>query len=237
VNTPTDAPSRPHFKLLDRDLRGIERTGWVLAVLYFGALLAISFLGPQPYDNVWQLVSVHMVAGRVGNIGLGLAQDYHWLFLLVQCTLQDVVFLLLVYPFVIAGSRKISQRPFFQRHIAKMHATAHFHKQKLEPYGAVGLTVFVLIPIFSTGILVGALIGHLLGMRNRVVFGSVILGNFLAVLFLLWFFDQVQALAASFGAYGMWVLVALIILGSVAGLGYKGWSYWRKRHRQTEPRD
>src|SRR5690606_32982064 len=98
----------------------------------------------------------------------------------------------LVYPLVVAGSRKLIGKRYFTDRIALLHTTANRHKKLIEPFGAVGLVVFVYLPVATTGLLVGALIGHLLGMRTRVVFPSVVVGNLLIVGTLLWFSEEAK---------------------------------------------
>lgn len=230
-------------KVFDRELRLIERSGYYLTIFYVAFLFICGFIWGAPYNRSWSLVLIHLVFGRPGNVAAGVYEGYHWLFVFVQCNLQDIIFLYLVYPLVVAGSRKLVGNRYLSERATALHAAAHRHKKLIEPFGAIGLVAFVYLPVATTGLLVGALIGHLLGMRTRIIFPSVILGNVLIVGSLLWFSEEmkdfyvehasdIRAIEAwsdyitnNKGAVGLGILA---VIGAVY-LMFKGIVWWWKR--------
>ncbi len=236
-------------KLFDQELRLIERSGYYLLVLYIALLFVCGIIFGAPYNRSWSLVLIHLVFGRPGNVAAGVYEGYHWLFVFIQCNLQDIIFLLLVYPWIILASRRLAKYKFLADRASLLHATAKRHSKLVEPFGAIGLVVFVYAPVATTGLLVGALIGHMLGMRNRVVFPAVILGNVLIVGSLLWASDQfkdwyienasriksIEAwsdyLTANKGTVGIGILAVI----GVIYLIFKGIMWWlaRLKHRQS----
>ena len=230
-------------KLFDRELRLIERGGYYLTIVYVAFLFVCGAVWGTPYNRSWSLVLIHLIFGRPGNVAAGVYEGYHWIFVFIQCNLQDIIFLYLVYPLVVAGSRKLVHNQYLKDRVAILHGAANRHKKLLEPFGAVGLIAFVYLPVATTGLLVGALIGHLLGMRTRVVFASVIIGNLLIVGSLLWAGDFVRTfyvehashiktieawsdyLTANKGAVGIGILSVI----GVIYLVFKGIMWWWNR--------
>lgn len=179
-------------KAYDKTLRLIERSGQLVltGTIVFFVVLGVMF--PEPYADVWQLILTHMVAGRAGNVGYGLELGFSPLFLLFQCAVQDFIILLLCYPLIVAGYRKAVEWPYIGSTLEGIRQSADKHKTRIEPFGVVGLMVFVIFPFWSTGPLVGAVVGFLIGMRTWVAFTSVMVGNVIAVALWVFLFKRMR---------------------------------------------
>ncbi len=204
-------------RVFGRMIRRIERAGQVLLTVWIGTLVALGITWPEPYSRAWELVLLQIVAGRAASVSKGVAMGFPKPFLLVHCTLQDIVILLLLYPLLVAGYRYAVEWRFVGPTIANIRATAERHKSKVAPFGALGLMIFVLFPFWSTGALAGGVVGYLLGLRTRWVFSSVIIGDFLAVALWIWFFDNMMQFSETLGSR-MWVfIVVTVIVGAAIG--------------------
>lgn len=179
-------------KAYDKTLRLIERSGQLVltGTIVFFVVLGVMF--PEPYADVWQLILTHMVAGRAGNVGYGLELGFSPVFLLFQCAVQDFIILLLCYPLIVAGYRKAVEWPYIGSTLEGIRQSADKHKTRIEPFGVVGLMVFVIFPFWSTGPLVGAVVGFLIGMRTWVAFTSVMVGNVIAVALWVFLFKRMR---------------------------------------------
>lgn len=67
--------------------------------------------------------------------------------------------------------------PWIDRTITKTHEKA---KPYVEKYGVFGLMLFVAVPLPGTGAYAGALVAHLMGMKNTKAFASIALGVLIA---------------------------------------------------------
>lgn len=98
--------------------------------------------------------------------------------------------------------------------------SAERHKRIVEPFGAIGLWVFVFFPFWSTGALVGGVVGYLLGMRTWVVTASVLSGHVISVVSLIWFFDTMYEVAEEInrgaGRFLPWIVLGVVIGGAAA---------------------
>lgn len=101
-----------------------------------------------------------------------------------------------------------------------MRKNAERHKRIVEPFGAIGLWVFVFFPFWSTGALVGGVVGYLLGMRTWVVMASVLSGHVISVVSLIWFFDTMYEVAEEInrgaGRFLPWIALGVVIGGAAA---------------------
>ena len=211
---------------VERDqFRLILRVGFVCLGVWLGALLAIGAVWPKPFAESWKLVLGQMMAGRAFSVSEGIELGFPWAFLLFQVALQDIIILLLLYQLLIAGYRKLTHVRFVGPLITGIHASAERHKNRVEPFGAIGIAAFVLFPFWSTGPLAGSVIGYMLGIRTWLVFVSVIVGNFLSVGCWIVFFAVLHGSLERIGAKLPCSLPLLVLL-SVVGLAVVGhlWS-------------
>lgn len=224
-------------RALDKTLRLIGRTGQFTLTCTVIVFLFLGVRWPEPYANLWKLVTAHIVAGRAGNVALGFELNFPLFFLFLQCFLQDIIVLLLFYPLVVAGFRKAVEWKLLGSALEKVRSTAYRHKSRLEPYGFVGLMLFVVFPLWSTGALVGAVVGYLIGMRIWVAFVSVIIGNAIAVALWVWFFDKLSAftdrLAAEYHFTDKLLVIIVLAVVLIAALA-RGWQSLKARKASQE---
>ena len=208
----------------------IAPAGWLLFAVWASVLIGWALVQPDPYAQGWRLVAELAVLGRLVNIADGVAMGFSRNYLLFQSGLQDIILLLIAYPPLVAVCQGAARQTFIGRRLEAVRRTAEMHKERVEPLGALGLWIFVFFPFWSTGALVGGVVGYLLGMRAWVVFASVFSGHVLSVVSLVFFFDRMASLADSFNSgavkYLPWAVLALL---AVSGLISKWRSTREKR--------
>jgi len=195
--------------------------GWVLFVVWAAVLLAWGFVHPDPYAQGWRLVLELAFLGRLVNIADGVARGFSKLYLFIQSGPQDIILLLIVYPLVVRAYEGSTRKGIIGGTIERIRRTAERHKGFVEPFGAIGLWAFVFFPFWSTGVLVGGVVGYLLGLRTVVTFSSVLLGHFISVVVLIVFFDVTYDAAKSFSEGGAkflpWIVLAIVLILGLIG--------------------
>jgi uncharacterized membrane protein len=190
----------------------------MLFAAWASVLVAWGVLEPEPYADGWRLVLELLFVGRLVNVADGIAAGFSNGYLLLQSGVQDIVLLLVLYPVVVAAHEgSVARGGFVGRRIDTLRRTAERQKHLVEPVGAIGLWVFVFFPFWSTGALVGGVVGYLLGMRPGVVFFSVLSGHVVSVVLLILFFDFMREMTAAIDVglarYAPWVVLAVICGG------------------------
>ncbi|UCG82093.1 MAG: small multi-drug export protein [Dehalococcoidia bacterium] len=115
-----------------------------------------------------------------GAIPLGLTFTDNWpiIFLIAFIgNLLPVPFLLLFLGPVTDLLSKIS---IFKKIISFVFRISRRRGRIVEKYGAIGLTLFVAVPLPVTGAWTGSIVAFLLGMKFRKAFPAIVLGVFIA---------------------------------------------------------
>lgn len=210
----------------------IQIAGVVCLTLWALVLFFLGTWEPEPYAEAWRLIVGQLFVGRAYSVSAGLKHGFPKFFLLAQCSLQDMVILLLLYPVIVGGYHRIVEYRFLGDALANIRASAERHKESVAKYGLVGLVAFVFFPLWSTGALAGAVIGYLLGMRTRDVFTAVVVGNFLSVACWLWLFDQMRRFSEVLGD----IIPGLILLSAIGVAVFARFYRFRKgSDRENNP--
>ena len=214
---------------LDRALGHVKKAAVVTVIAWLLSMVILAFLRPDPYASAWQVVLGQLVAGRVFAVSLGLNHGYDFLFILYQSALQDVFVLLLLYPLLIAGYRRAMRMNVVGPVISNIREKAEHNKKRVRPFGALGLAVFVFIPMWGSGVVPGGIVGHLIGLRIPVTIAAVTAGNLLAVAAWVLLFDLMRDLSARIADQAPMV----IFLAAVSSLAVLQLMHlrrmWRKR--------
>jgi len=214
-------------------LRRLHRAGWVLFVAWAGLLVVWAIVQPDPYVRGWRLVLELMFLGRAVSIADGISSEFSAVYLLIQNGLEDIVLLLIVYPWVVHAYEQELRSNFIGKRIDRIRKMAERNKRFVEPFGVLGLWIFVFFPFWSTGALVGGVVGYLLGMRTWVVFTTVALGHVLSCVVLIWAFDVASELMAEFDQglikFLPWMVLLLLFGGTAA---YRSVAMWRTKRRR-----
>lgn len=203
----------------------ISLSGWLLFAVWGATLVIWGVIQPDPYAQGWRLVAELAVLGHVVNVADGISNGFSKGYLLVQSGLQDIILVLILYPWVVRGYQGMETRGWVGKSIENFRKSAERHQKYVEPFGAIGLWVFVFFPFWSTGALIGAVIGYLIGLRTWVNFLSVLTGHALAVVSTIWFFDFVHAWVEGFSRaavqYLPWAVGGGIVLAWIGNQAYK----------------
>ena len=190
----------------------IQLLGIVSLILWMFVVAGFGILYPEPYADTWQIALGQLVAGRAFSVSAGLNAGFNRIFLLFQCSIQDILILLLLYPVLVGGYRRIVEVAFVGPAIANIRAAAERHKSRVAQFGALGLAAFVFFPFWSTGALAGGVIGYLLGMRIRIVFPAVIIGEMMAVACWIWLFNQMREFSETVGQRLPLIVLILVVV-------------------------
>lgn len=224
-------PSTPS-PLLSATDRAIGWSGVAIALIWAVALVGVAWWRPDPYAGVWVLVLEMAFTGRAVNIAHGYADGYDPLYLFLQCGAQDVWLVLLAWPAIVAGEAWLERVPLLGRLVGGVHRTALAHKDRVARFGVPGLAAFVFFPFWSTGVLVGAAVGHLLGMRAALLLPVVIVAHLLSVASLVWLFAEMTAWSA-FLESGLLRFLPWLVLGTLLGVHLAGKALARLRARSA----
>lgn len=232
--TSTEAPERHIDLAAERKTAWrISYVGWPLLFAYLSVIAGFALLQPKPYAIGGALVLGNLFVGRAFNISLGLQQDVDRLYLIFQCGLEDILVLMVIYPWLVVGYARASQWRYMGPFFRDIRESAERHRKRVDWLGPLGLVLFVFFPFWSTGPLVGGMVGYMMGLRPWLLFSSVFLGNMLSVIVGIYAFETVHRFDEKLGAR----LPAIIFLFVVMLLAAGYLTARRKAGSSTPPPD
>lgn len=147
-------------------------------------IAAVAFLWQDGSAFWYKLLTMgftHALAGRAASIASGSSSGFPPSITVALAVYFDVMLLFIIYPLLVFSYKHFLEQRFFKKHMQPVFDSAkksltNFRKSKI-----VGIFLFVWFPLWMTGIIVGAILGFLLGLRTWVTMLTVILGSTSAV--------------------------------------------------------
>ena len=204
------------------------------------AIIPVVFLGlylVEPYEQfliISGLVIAYFVppAGKETIIPLAVVLGYPWWLITLVIFLLDVA----VSLFVVWNLDLAIKLPLIGRLIEGGMAAGRNYTETqpwLRRFSTVGLILFVFFPLQGTGAMNGAILGRLLGLEKRRVFGCVCIGSLASCLVFALGADVLLDVYRQEPTLGIGILVAIIV-AVVAGV--VGWRMHKRRLRGRTPR-
>ncbi|TNF61733.1 MAG: hypothetical protein EP306_05840 [Burkholderiales bacterium] len=198
------------------------------ALLAAAALLSLGAAAPWWPEQTLTLAAMsglNLIIGRAAGMAYGYANGLDHLPVIACNVIVETVQVLVIYPLFVLSCRQWLLPGWLAAPLARLRASAESSHAAVRRFGVVGLFVFVFMPFWMTGPVVGSFIGYLLGLRTRTTLAVVLAGTYVAIAVYALFLDEVDAWASTYGRYA--VFLALVALAAVAMLVQR----WRGRSR------
>ena len=173
-------------------LRTLLNLGHLLLATMLVVWAVMFLFKGEPYQHTWEIILLTIFFGRAAAIGAGLNQGFGLFFLFYQAVVADLFIMLYVYPLFVRNYKHLTRVPYIGGYLDSLHHVALKYKTRVARYGIPGLMVFVIFPFWSTGVLVGSIVGYLIGLPVIATIVSVTLGNIVAVGAWVWFYDSLN---------------------------------------------
>jgi len=219
-----DHPSKPVWGQLLKTTEGhILSLGIAIAFLGLIVMGVVAFWSIPTSRMIGTMSVTNIIFGRAVSMSIGYAGGSgHAIVIAVNMWVETVV-VLLFYPVFVFSIRKLVELPRLKRLLERTRAAAERHRNKVRRYGVIGLFLFVWIPFWMTGPVVGSAIGFLLGFPAWLTMLVVLAGTYTAIVAWAYLLFDIYTRAASFGPWAPILIIVLIILMIVA-------SKWLNRH-------
>jgi uncharacterized membrane protein len=134
----------------------------------------------QFLQNPWLYVIVITMLPWIelrGGIPAGVALGLNPLSVFIVAVFANCLVIYPSFVFLDWFFHMMEKIPWLDRKIKKIHQNAMPY---VEKYGVIGLMLFVAVPLPGTGAYAGALVAHLMGMKNKKAFVAIALGVLIA---------------------------------------------------------
>jgi uncharacterized membrane protein len=208
-----ERPPKPVWRQLLKTTEGrILLLGIAIALAGLIVMGLVAFWSPQTSEMIGAMSVTNLIFGAVVSMSIGYAAGYgHALVIAVNMWVETAV-VVLFYPVFVLSVRKLVVFPRLKRYLDRTQAAAERHHDTVRRYGIFGLFMFVWIPFWMTGPVVGSVIGYLLGFPAWLTLSVVIAGTFMTLLSWAYLLFGIYTRAAVFGPWAPVLIIVLIIL-------------------------
>lgn len=187
--------------------------GVILAFLYTLWLVIKMINSPEESQVLIGMTATDIMFGRAVAMGFGYSLFLGHATVVTVCILVETILVLIFYPLFVFSWQHLLVIKWLKNLFDRLHRSAEIHKDKVQRYGVIGLFVFVWLPFWMTGPVVGCIIGYLLGLKARINIPVVLAGTYVAILGWAFFLRRLHEEVASRSSYAeIIILVSLIFI-------------------------
>ncbi|MDP2155126.1 MAG: small multi-drug export protein [Sulfuricella sp.] len=199
------------FASTEGRLLGVGLTLSGLALLAFGIGWQ---LFPDSVLTYAAMTGLNLIIGRAAGMSFGYASGLGHAQVIPLNMLVETIQVLVVYPLFALSWRQLIRVPSLQPFVMHMHSAAELRGGAVRKFGIAGLFVFVFVPFWMTGPVVGAIIGFLIGLRPWLNLVVVLVSTYIAIGVWGLLLNELNAWATTvnrFAPYALFLAIALII--------------------------
>ena len=191
--------------------------GVALAFIYAFWLGIRMLFSPEDSQVLVGMTATQIIFGRAAGMALGYSLDLKHTTVIPMCIVIETISVLIFYPLFVFSWRQLLVINWLKNIFERIRNAAEAKKGTVQKYGIIGLFVFVWIPFWMTGPVVGCVIGFLLGLRLWVIMTAVLAGTCVAIFGWAFFLRQLLDQVASYSPYAAMLLMILLVIIIIAG--------------------
>ena len=187
---------------------GLALTGLMLLAFGVGWQLF-----PESVLSYAAMTGLNLLIGRAAGMSFGYASGFGHAQVIPLNMLVETIQVLVVYPLFALSWRQLIELHTLQPYVARIHRAAVLRGSAVRKFGIAGLFVFVFVPFWMTGPVVGSVIGFLIGLRPWVNLAVVLGSTYIAIGVWGLLLNELSAWAATvnhFAPYALFLAIALI---------------------------
>ena len=190
----------------------ILEIGLILVLLFITALGVGYLRFPEKAHIFTGMSATNILFGRAAGISFGYSFELSNVLVICTNIIIETILVLIFYPLFVFSWRSILVIKPLRRIMKRTSIAAEAHQDTIRKYGIIGLFMFVWIPFWMTGPMVGCAVGYLLGLSPWKNLTIVLSSTCLAVFCWALLLREVHNMVAEYGPYASIALVIAIIL-------------------------
>lgn len=165
--------------------------GCYMLILWTTCIAMLWHYGYAIWLDILMVSFTHLLTGRAVSIAQGTHLGLPSYLIALIAWYCDVMMLLIVYPVLIFGYKNLFERQSLQKKVKQVFDSAQKTVPHLRRFKIIGVFMFVWFPFWMTGIIMGAILGFLLGLRTWVNIITVSLGSCTAIICWVYAYDKI----------------------------------------------
>lgn len=221
----------PHYSVPPAALQLLRSTeGKVLAVGVASVVLMLLAFGigwlvaPQAATLLAAMSGLNLLIGPVAGMSFGFANGMDHISVIVDAIVIESMQVLIVFPLFVLSWNHLLDLPRLRPLLARMQVRAESQRVWVRRLGIAGLFLFVLVPFWMTGPIIGAIIGFLIGLRTAFNLAIVLTANSVAIVGWALSLYEISRVTAGISRYAVLIAVLAVTLLALS---------WRLLSRRT----
>jgi len=195
--------------------------GIFLVLLLSGFIFVYYFIDTEFANKISAMVVANIAVGRVPSLSLGYASGLSHFPVITTNIYIEMVMVTLLYSVFVFSYNNMLQIRYLDNFFKKVEEYRVKYEEFFTKYGIVGLFVFVFIPFWMTGPIVGAIIGYLIGLRHITVMVTVFIATVLAMSLWGLLLNELITLMNLVNSSVIWFVLVIVIVAILAAKLYK----------------
>ena len=222
---PPFKPRQVHRQIMISEESGVFVVGSLMLIAWIVAIALLWYFG-YAWDK-WVIMGfTELILGRGVAIAKAVEMEMHPGLIIFLATYVDAVTVFLVYPPLILAYRNlIGGRPVDER-MKGIIKSAEQNVGRFAKYKIIGIFVFVWLPFFMTGVVVGAMLGFLLGLKTWTNMITVTVATMTAAVCWLYTYDYLYGWLEQIHSDIPAIFTTVLIVGLIA---HQVWLKARKK--------
>lgn len=191
--------------------------GIALLIFYVVAILICFLLQNGIGDELLSIGLSSLIFGRAAGISLSLALGFNIFWATLLNIYIENAMVIILYPLFVWSIQGMSTFKRAEKVFSSIYEMAQKYEKSLKHYGIIGLFVFVWLPFWMTGPIVGAAIGYFMHLNVWLNLLVVLSGTNLAILCWAYLLERLDSELKYFGQNTMWVLLGIFISLAIFG--------------------
>lgn len=206
----------------------------VLTFMFAGYLLNVLRSDIFLFQKYGSFVITEIFFGRAAAISLGYNLKFPSSTVVSLALAAETILVFWAYPVMVMSLRKLEAFGPFQKAFMFVHQKSQEHKRTIARYGVWGLMIFVIIPIWMTGPVVGVLVGHLMGFSSLKTVLSVLAATYIAVGLWSFLILRIHHILEMFHPMAPVLFLTLVVLSIVSGILLRGFIKTNVRKKESD---
>lgn len=162
------------------------------------------------------MTGLNLIIGREAGMSFGYASGFGHAQVAPLNIVIETIQVLVIYPLFVQSTRHLIRLRALEPFITRINHAAESGGGMVRKFGIAGLFVFVFVPFWMTGPVVGAIIGFLIGLRPWVNLAVVLASTYIAIGVWALLLNELNVWAAHVNRFAPYALFVAIVLIAVA---------------------
>jgi uncharacterized membrane protein len=193
-------------------------------IFIFGVLLFCGFIvvvittyifSLDDANNLVAMSITNFFFGRAAGISYGYTVEFSDTVIILMNMLVEFIMVMIIYPLFVLSWKKSLSVNMLKDFFSSVKEQQLKYKTFFDKYGKYGLFIFVWIPFWMTGPIIGAIIGFLIGIKHYTTMVIVLVGTSLAIVAWTYLLKEMLFLLNQFSVNASFIILGLFIVIAV----------------------